>query len=216
MNRKPVLIGAIAAVVIAVVAGVFAYRAEDAKATSEVALRNETFLVRPHAPQFGEPTARVHIVEFMDPACETCREFYPLVKQMIASHPGAIRLSIRHLALHPGVEPVVRVLEASRAQGKYWETLAALLASQPRWVINHRANPDLIWPHLEGIGLDLEQLRRDAQDPEVTRRIAQDASDARALRVTMTPEYFVNGRGLPEFGYEPLNALVQDALARRS
>ena len=36
-------------------------------------------LASQHAPLLGEPSARVHVVEFIDPACETCAVFYPIV-----------------------------------------------------------------------------------------------------------------------------------------
>jgi protein-disulfide isomerase len=80
-------------------------------------------------------------------------------------------------------------------------------------VFNHRVQPDLVWAQLKGVGLDLDRIRADMNSPEVTQRIAQDASDAKALKVTMTPEFFVNGKPLPEFGYEQLNDLVQQELA---
>ncbi len=38
--------------------------------------------------------------------------------------------------------------------------------------------------------------------------------DAKTLKVTATPEYFVNGRGLPEFGYDQLRKLVDDELKK--
>jgi protein-disulfide isomerase len=49
--------------------------------------------------------------------------------------------------------------------------------------------------------------------PEFARVIAQDLDDARALGVSKTPEFFVNGRPLPSFGYDELKALVDKALA---
>ena len=74
------------------------------------------------------PGAKVHIVEFLDPACETCALFFPMVKQWMAEVPGDIRLSVRHVAFHSGADYAVRILEASRKQDKYWQTLEALLA----------------------------------------------------------------------------------------
>jgi hypothetical protein len=44
--------------------------------------------------------------------------------------------------------------------------------------------------------------------------MGRDRDDAMTLKVTATPEYFVNGRPLPEFGYEPLLALVREELER--
>lgn len=61
-------------------------------------------------------------------------------------------------------------------------------------------------------GLDLERVRSDMHGEAVSRRVAQDAADARALNVTKTPEYFVNGRPLPSFGWDPLLGLVRAEL----
>ena len=82
------------------------------------------------SPTLGNPDAKVHIVEFLDPACETCAAFYPEVKKLMAANPDRIRLSVRHVPFHNGSDQVVRILEAARDQGKYRPTLEALLASQ--------------------------------------------------------------------------------------
>jgi protein-disulfide isomerase len=170
-------------------------------------------LLRMHAQTLGPAEAKVHIVEFLDPACEACRAFYPFVKQLMAANPGKIKLTTRHVDFHPGADQVVKVLEAAKKQGKYWPTLEAVLASQPQWTINHVARVELLWPHIEGIGLDLDRLRRDMVADDVERNLKQDRADANALKVEKTPEYFVNGRRMTTFGYEQLRQLVQDELA---
>lgn len=175
--------------------------------------RNQANLVRMHSPTQGPAEARVLIVEFFDPACETCRSFHPFVQELMAAHPGQVRLAMRYTPFHNGSEGVVRILEAARRQGRYWETLEALYAAQDDWVQHHRVVADRVWPHLENLGLDLERLKQDLDAPEISAVIAQDMEDARALGVEKTPEFFVNGRPMPSFGREPLRRLVQDALA---
>jgi len=172
-----------------------------------------TLLVRMHAQTLGPADAKVHIVEFLDPACEACRAFYPFVKQLMAANPGKIKLTVRHVPFHNGADSVVKVLEASKKQGKYWPTLEAVLASQPQWAVNHQARIELLWNQLEGIGLDLEKVRMDMNAPEVERNMKQDQADAAALKVEKTPEYFVNGRRMEAFGYEQLRKLVQEEVA---
>jgi protein-disulfide isomerase len=108
-----------------------------------------------------------------------------------------------------GSDQVVAALEAARKQGKYWE---ALLASQSQWAPHHTAQVDLAWQPLARAGVDVEQAKSDMRAPEIARLIAQDIEDARTLNVTKTPEYFVNGRPMPSFGYEQLQKLVSDAL----
>ena len=133
--------------------------------------------------------------------------------QALISYEPRIRMSVRHVALHAGSDQVVKLLEAARQQGKYWPTLERLLATQNVWVVNHTVHPDRVWPVLEGLGLDLAQLRVDMSSAGVAERVALDAADAKALNVTKTPEFFVNGRPLPSFGYDQLRMLVEEELA---
>lgn len=206
MNRKKVFVSAVVVLFTVFVVGALVYRSEKGQAVEGTAL------VRAHSPTLGSLAAKVHIVEFLDPACEACRGFFPHVKKILADNPGRIRLSVRHVPFHKGADDAVRVLEAARNQGKYWEVLEALLLNQRDWVRNHVAHRDLIWKSLEGMGLDLERIKVDMNAPEVERRMAQDLQDARTLNVKKTPEFFVNGRPLPSFGLEQLQKQVGDAL----
>ena len=83
-----------------------------------------------HSPTYGKADAPVTIVEFIDPACETCRAFYPMVKAMIAANPDKIRLVLRYAPFHNGSDKVVVVLEAARKQRLFWPALERLLATQ--------------------------------------------------------------------------------------
>lgn len=212
MNRKTLFVGSAVVLLLLFIGGTLVYRSERVQQSEQTAERNRDRLARFHAPTLGNPDARVHIVEFLDPACETCRSFYPYVKEIMANHPGRIRLSVRHVPLHRGSDAVVKLLEATKRQGKYWAALEAVLGSQRVWVVDHVAYPDRVWPALDGLGLDLEQVKADMNAPEVAQRVAQDIEDAKALNVTKTPEFFVNGRPLPSFGLEQLQGLVQEAL----
>jgi protein-disulfide isomerase len=69
-------------------------------------------------------------------------------------------------------------------------------------------------PVVARVGLDMQRLAQDMNAADVGQRVTRDREDAIALKVTATPEYFVNGRPLPEFGYEPLLALVREELDR--
>ena len=171
-------------------------------------------LASEHAPSVGDADAKVHIVEFLDPACGTCAMFYPMVKGWMAEVPGEIRLSIRHVPFHEGVDYAVKVLEASRSQDKYWETLETLLATQSQWVQNHVVQQDRVLPAIASVGLDVEQLQADMNSTEVRERMERDSRDSKTLKVVATPEYFVNGRQLPSFGQQELANLVREELQK--
>lgn len=87
-----------------------------------------------------------------------------------------------------------------------------MFAAQDNWTVNHRVYPERVWPALEGLGLDLERVRREMNAADIAARMDKDAADARALNVTKTPEYFVNGRPMPRFGLEELQTLVKEEL----
>lgn len=213
MKQKNIFIAVLAVLVLVAAAGTFMYKKQQAGQALQPTAQNLAVLVRADSPTFGNPNAPVHIVEFFDPACGTCRDFYPLVKAMMAANPDKIRLSMRYAPFHAGSDAVVKVLEASRKQGKFEATLEALFASQDSWVKNHQANVQLIGPALATLGMNLEKLQLDALAPEVANIIARDMQDANTMGVTMTPEYFVNGKPLPQFGFAELQGLVNEALA---
>jgi protein-disulfide isomerase len=213
MKQKTLFIVTAVALVLAFLVGAWFYKSGEADPPARLTERNDAFLVRMHSPTLGKPDAKVQIVEFLDPACGTCAKFYPMVKRILADHPEQIRLVLRWAPFHKGSDAVVAVLEATRKQGKLWPALEALLKSQAQWAPHHTAQVDLVWKHLEGLGLNLDQVRADMMAPEIARVIAQDLGDARALHVTKTPEFFVNGEPLPQFGYGPLITLVNQALA---
>ena len=120
---------------------------------------------------------------------------------------------LRYAPFHNGSDKVVAVLEAARRQGKFWPALEALLATQADWAPHHTPQVARVWKHLDGLGLNMAQMRTDITSPEIASVIEQDLKDARALKVTKTPEFFVNAKPLPSFGFAQLKKLVDEALA---
>jgi len=214
ISRAGLIAVAIALLVLGLVAAIFLYEGGNTESSQAEAVARQAALASEHSPTLGDPGAKVHIVEFLDPACETCALFYPMVKQWMAEVPGEIRLSVRHLAFHAGADHAVKILEASRKQDKYWQTLEALLASQQQWTQHHTVQPDKIGPAIAGVGLNMEQLMVDMNAMDVLLRIEQDKKDAIFLKVAATPEYFVNGRPLPSFGQQQLADLVREELSK--
>ncbi len=121
-------------------------RQQRAEQLGSLAAEQGSIFVRPHSPTLGGEDAKVVIVEFTDPACETCATFSPLVKQLLDKHSGRARLVLRYAPFHPGSEEVVRLLEAARKQGRFWETLDLLYRSQSTWTRHHQVVLDqVLW-----------------------------------------------------------------------
>ena len=171
-------------------------------------------LVRMHTPIIGPQNAPVTIVEFFDPACETCRAFYPIVKQIMAQHPDKVRLALRYAPFHHGSDQVVKLIEAARKQGLYTPVLEALLAAQPEWADHAAPNIGIAFEAAARAGLDMERARQDMETPEIQAVLAQDIEDLTALQVSKTPTFFVNGRSLPSFGPEQLTRIVAEEVGK--
>jgi len=211
---RSIIAAGVAVLVIAIVSATLLYVSDDIQSPLAEAVARDAALASEHSPSLGDPGAKVHIVEFLDPACETCALFFPMVKQWMDEVPGEIHLSVRHVAFHTGSDYAVRILEASRKQDKYWQTLEALLASQRQWVQGHTVQPHRIGPAIAVVGLDMKQLTADMNSVAVMQRIEQDKKDSILLKVSATPEYFVNGRQLPSFGQQQLANLVREELSK--
>ena len=207
-KQNIILISAICLILIFVLGSYF-YKNQQKKKLNFMANENVSTFIRAHSLTYGSDDAKVYIVEFFDPACETCRVFYHPVKDLMRANPGRIKLVMRYAPFHDGSDYVVKILEAGRKQGKYWETLEVLYKYQPNWASHHNPQPQLIWQYLPEAGLNMEQIKNDMNDPKIVKLINQDLADAKTLNVRKTPEFFVNGKPLPSFGYNQLKDLVE-------
>lgn len=213
MKQKHLFILSAFLLLLAFVAGALYYKSEQSKAAAQAYQRDKSTFVRAYSPALGNPAAKVEIVEFFDPACETCKAFSPLVKKLMAAHPDKVRLFARYAPFHNGSENVVKILAAAEKQGKFWETLEAVFAAQSSWAPQHRPQPELVWNYIGGVGLDIRRIREDMNSPELENMVQQDLADAKKLNVKATPEFFVNGKPLPSFGFDQLKILVDEAVA---
>ncbi len=190
----------------------FYYKSQQARMYNFMAQNNASTFVRDHSQTLGNDDAKVFLVEFMDPACETCAAFSPLVKQMMAANPGKIKLVLRYAPFHEGADYFVKILEAAKKQGKYWETLDVMFKSQAYWTSHHVAQPEKIWQFLPKAGLNVDQIKKDMNDPAIEKIIEQDLADAKTLNVRKTPGFFVNGKPLVTFGHQQLYELIQSEI----
>ncbi|CAN5439621.1 hypothetical protein BH10PSE16_BH10PSE16_10400 [soil metagenome] len=210
MNKKWIVISTAAAVAVAFIAGIMVFRDRSTALVTQAVQNNIEALVRAHSPVYGNPDAKVTIVEFFDPACETCRIFYPIVKRMVNSSFGQVRLVVRYAPLHKGSDTAIKILEAARKQDKYWEVVEKTFAHQPQWAAHGNPQPELIWDVIKDTGLDVAKAKADAASPEIEQLLRQDLADMMALKVDKTQGFFVNGRPLEDFGNEQLKALIQE------
>lgn len=215
MRRGPIVWMALGGLLVAFALASYVYTSRQAERMSSAARAADSPLERPHSKGLGPADAKVVLVEFFDPACETCRAFDPYVKRLLADYDGKLRLVLRYAPFHQGSDTMVRILEAAALQGRYFETLQVMYDAQPLWASHHRPQPERIWEFLPRAGVDSAQIREDMQRPAIDRILEQDLADVEALGVRKTPQFFVNGQPLLRFGYPQLRSLIDAEVAKQ-
>ena len=215
MKRQSVVLIAVVGLLLAFAFASWIYTGQQAEKMGSIAMGTDSPLERPHSRGYGPADAKVVLVEFFDPACETCRAYDPYVKQLLADNPGKVRLVLRYAPFHQGSDIMVKILEAAALQGRFSETLQVMYDSQPQWASHHHPQPDKIWEFLPRAGVDVERLRKDMDSPTFDQIIDQDLADLKALGVRKTPQFFVNGQPLVRFGYEQLRSLLDAEVAKQ-
>ena len=211
-NKKVVLISIISLIVL-FVGGGYLYKSNETKKYEAMSKEQAKLFQRDYSLVVGNKDAKVQLVEFFDPACETCAQFHPLVKDIMKKNEGQIKLVLRYAPFHKNSFYAVKMLEGAREQGKFMETLEFMFSTQKYWVKHHEVQFNTLWKMLFNVkGLDMEKLAKFMQDKKADAKIQQDLKDAETLGATKTPSYFVNGKPLQIFGLEPLIELINSEL----
>jgi len=212
MKNKRIVFSSILVLIILFVSSIYFYNKNESTKLSTLSKEQSKLFKRDYSFTIGNDNAKVQLVEFFDPACETCADFHPYIKQILKEHKDDIQLVLRYAPLHKGSYTVVSILEATKKQDMFLETLDMMFKSQPYWASHVSPNFNVLSKNIENMGIDMKQLLIDMKDPIVERRINQDIADGKILGASKTPSYYVNGRPLQQFGLEQLKSLINEEL----
>lgn len=168
--------------------------------------------VRAHSPSFGNTLARVTVVEWFDPECESCRAIHPAVKKIVSDYGDRVRFVFRYMPYHPGSMFAASALEEARELGKFEEALDLLFEKQPEWGDHHQPRSDLIPEYLATLGIPKDKLDREYLLKKHSEKIRIDEADGKSVGVRVTPTFFVNGQAISELGDQPLREAIDSAL----
>lgn len=172
-------------------------------------------LMRPYSPILGPKEAPVTVVEFFDPACEACRAFHPVVKEILAKYPNEVKVVIRYTPFHgPISETSIQLLEAARMQNKFEPLLNALMDRQDEWATHGTPDLPALGRVVTAAGLDLDLAIQQIKSPDVVAVFNQDKADVETMGVRQTPTFFINGKPLDPFGMDELRRQVEAEVAK--
>jgi len=168
-------------------------------------------LIRDDSPTIGAADAKVTIVEFLDPECESCRAAFPMVKEILNTYGEDVRLVVRYFPLHNNSVLAAQATEAAGEQGKYWEMQELLFQNQSIWGEQQTPQTALFIQYATELGLDVAAFTDAFNSTKYADKIQRDQQDGQALGVSGTPTFFVNGQKVQNIGSLP--DLVSQALA---
>lgn len=216
MNRTATMTLTILAIVALFTFSAYSYLETVDRTSPVVTDMLKSGLIRTHSPTLGPQDAPVTIVEFLDPSCEACRAFFPIVEKIRKRYPQQVRVVVRYANFHQGSDEATRILEAARQQGKFEVVLAALFDAQPRWASHGAPDLNLAWEAARAAGLDVEAAKTIAQTAEFDALLAQESSDVKTHKVRQTPTFYVNGKLLVSLGEQQLNERILEEIISKS
>ncbi|ADX75174.1 protein-disulfide isomerase (plasmid) [Pseudarthrobacter phenanthrenivorans Sphe3] len=158
-------------------------------------------------------TEKAQLVEFLDFECEACRAAEPVVAELKAEFGDEVTFIHRYFPLpgHKNSGQAALAVEAAAQQGKYEQMYAKMFETQPQWGEKQEFQNALFRTFAEELGLDMEQYDVTVAAEETKERIRKDIADGKALGVTGTPTFFLNGEKLTLNSVEEFRQKLADA-----
>ena len=210
------MLGALAAVVAAVAVGIVVFASPSsapAPVASTSSSGNASRMTPDDSPQEGPRDAKVTLVEFLDPECESCGAMFPIVERIRQEYAGKIRFVVRYYPLHGNSVLAAKSMEAAGRQGKYWEMYALMFENQASWGEQKTPQTAVFVGFARKLGLNMDTFQRDLSDAALEAKVQRDRSDGLALGVKGTPTFFLNGSVMGSMlTYEQIKARIDAGL----
>ena len=132
--------------------------------------------------------------------------------QILREYDGRVKLVFKDLPLpsHPLARPAHEAARCAGVAGQYWAYHDVLFASQPAF------ERDQLIQYAADVGVDRDAFVRCLDERPFAGAIEADIEQARALGVSGTPTFLINGYTL--VGAQPVERFrtaIEDALARK-
>ena len=149
-------------------------------------------------PWVGAENPKLIITEYTDYKCFQCKKMHFFLRQLIAKHPGKIRLIHRNFPMDHAVNPIIK--EPFHIGSGKMALMAIHAASQNKfWQMNDilfemAGESDVIDVRelAAQLGMDPKTLARSMNDPAARQLLQDDILSALKLQISGTPAYAIN------------------------
>ena len=165
-------------------------RAEQAQAAAARA-KNVRRVSKTRDHIYGNPDAKVSLIEYSDFECPFCKRFHPTAKKLVESYDGKVNWVYRHFPLsfhNPGAQKQAEASECAAELGgndAFWR-YADLIYQRTR--SNGKGFPlDRLVPLAKEIGLDGEKFQACLDGGKMAARVSEDSTEGIQIGITGTP-----------------------------
>ena len=161
---------------------------------------------------FGSADSPITLSWFSDLQSGLSPKATLLVRKLIDSHPGQIRLVFKNrpLEIHPGAMLLHEAAMAANAQGKFWQMHDLIIANPQK-----TTRQDML-AYAKRIGLDADLFQRDLDSEKYRPLIEADLQEAQRRAVLGAPVFFLNSARVDGLQNEKLYTdIIQDQLAAK-
>jgi protein-disulfide isomerase len=196
-NWKPGLIGSVMTAALAAGTG--------------TASSQEGRLVRGGEPMIGPAEAPVTVVMFCDFQCPRCAEAGPVVARLASSYPTEMRLVYRNYPverIHADAGRAAEAASCAQDQGRFWDMYRSMFANQ------RELDRSGLLRQAGDLGLDSRAFAQCLESGRHRASWRRDQTDGRALGVSATPTFFVNGTRIEGASLPVLDTAIRGVLGR--
>jgi protein-disulfide isomerase len=184
--------------------------AEESEATAVLKARADEILRDKDSPVGGNPNGNVTLVEFFDYNCPYCRQVTPIMQEAEAADLQLRVVYKEFPILGPNSTFSAKAALAVHRQGKYLAFHKELMLE--RGV----ADEAKVLKIAAKIGVDVDRMNSDMNDPAIEAAIERNLALAQALRVSGTPSFVIGDqvlRGATDL--KTLQSLIRQARGKQ-
>jgi protein-disulfide isomerase len=181
-----------------------AARAEEVAA--ETYVKNKDYFESDAVETVGNENADVKVIEFFDYNCGYCKRAFTDIQTLLDKDKNVEVVFVEMPILGPTSLTAAKWALAAAKQDKYFEFHAALMKYPGQ------KNESSLEKLAEEVGLDVAQLKEDANDEELLANLEKNLALAREMGISGTPGFIVNGEVYRGYlGYDGLQAVIEEA-----
>ena len=204
---KDMAVFSAAAVMLPILASTAAEVEQSVQQQKAISKNADAIFRSPVTPVAGKPDGDVSVVEFFDYNCPYCRRALPDVLKLI-NQDGKVRLVLKELPiLSDDSVAAAKLALAANKQGKYFEMHQKLFSE------SGRANKDKALRIAKELGLDIAQLQKDAENPDIKKALNENKKLAVKLDLEGTPMFLIGDTvigGAPDDLFDQLKTEVAE------